>query len=602
MIRLSILSVITGVVGGLSAIVFRQMISLVFFLFFVFPMQLLGIPFPLLLIISPTLGGLIVGIMATKISVEARGHGIPEVINTVATKKGDFKLKVPVAKLIASSVTIGTGGAAGREGPIALISGGFGSTLGQKLHLTTEEKRDLIIAGVAAGISATFNAPIGGILFSIEVIRRDNKASPIIPLIISSVIGAGIGIIFLGQAPSFDFPTESKYAINTINVVSFIILGLIAGLVSLIWIKAFYLIEDSFEAIKISNVLKTTIGGLLTGLIQLLLWLYGLPLFFWLNLSPDLGTDSIETINLAFSSKITLEIALVLAIIGIIITSFTLGSGGSGGIFAPTLFLGVMVGSVVGLIFSLFPEAISLPSVALLAVLGMASVFAGSARAPITAIIMTAEMIGDYQFIIPLMFAVSTAFIISRIFYKDDIFTTKLKRRGIKFTDEYDVFDDINVQEIMISEEDIIKVKEKDRLEKVIRIMEESGHTGFPVTDEDNNLIGIITEHDINSFFNSGKELTEAYVGDICSRNVVSVTAQCPISMALSIMAGRKINRIPIINGDKQLRGWITRSDIFRIYLKNRHLDVQEKLEKELFENPFVLQMLNNPKTKESTE
>ena len=143
----------------------------------------------------------------------------------------------------------------------------------------------------------------------------------------------------------------------------------------------------------------------------------------------------------------------------------------------------------------------------------------------------------------------------------------------------------------MVSAKDVLKVHEKDRLEKVLQLLSQSGHTGFPVVDEDNKLIGIITEHDIQNFFKSGKNLAEANVGDICSRNVVTLLEHCPVSMVISVLAGRKINRLPIVDKNKYLKGWVTRSDVIKIYLKHRHLEEQDKFERELFENPFVLEL-----------
>ncbi len=237
--RLSVLAVIVGILGGLSTIVFRFLTILVFTLFYYVPYQF-GIPFELLLLIIPALGGLLVGLIAYKITNDATGHGIPEIIETVAYKNGNFKYSVPFAKMIASSITLGSGGAAGKEGPICQVGGGFGSIIGQIFNLTAEEKKDLVISGAAAGLSAVFNAPLGAILFAIEIIRRDNKSPPLIPLIISSVIGAAIGIIaFQTQQPFLDFPPLNEININGYTLLIFIILGLIAGLFSLFWIKFF---------------------------------------------------------------------------------------------------------------------------------------------------------------------------------------------------------------------------------------------------------------------------------------------------------------------------------------------------------------------------
>lgn len=587
-LRLTILSILIGVIGGLSAVVFRYLIILVFELTYIIPNVFLHIPYWILLLIIPPLGGIIVGIITQKVSIETKGHGIPEIINAVSMNRGNIHFKVPIAKMIASSITIGAGGSAGREGPIAQISGGFGSNLGCFLHLTTDERRDLILSGVASGISATFNAPLGGVLFALEVIRRDKKAPPLIPMIVSSVVGSTIGIIFLGKSPAFVFPSDLSF-INVGNVPIFIVLGLLIGICSVLWIKGFYLIEDLFDKIRLPNSFVAGLGAFLVGLIQILLLVANslsetlkFPLLFWLPLPADFGIDAITAIDMAFDRKLILEIAIMLLILSFLATSFTLGSGGSGGIYTPTLFLGVMSGTIFGLLIEPYTGL----DIAVMAVLGMAAFFGGSARAPFTAIIMTAEIVGDYLLIIPLMFAVSASWIMSSILYEHDIFIVKLVRRGVRPHKSFDLFHDVLVEEVMIK--NVIKVHPKDRLERVILLMHESGHTGFPVTEEKSDLLsGIITEHDVEHFMQAKKPTQDWVVGDLCSKNAISVLAGCPLSTALKIMAGRGINRLPVVTNDHRLIGWLTRSDIMRTYLKLQQNQNLKDFEDQMFESDF---------------
>lgn len=589
-LRLTILSVIIGAIGGLSAVIFRISIEVVFTITFVIPYSYFKVPYWILLLIIPGIGGILVGLITQNVSIETKGHGIPEIIDAVSMKRAQINFRVPIAKMVASAITLGVGGSAGREGPIAQISGGFGSNLGKFFHLTTDEKRDLILSGVASGISATFNTPLGGVLFALEVIRRDKKATPIIPLIVSSVVGSTIGIVFLGKSPSFKFPTNLSFN-NVENIPIFILLGLIIGVISVIWILSFYFIEDIFERVKFPNYVVAGFGAFLVGIIQLFLLISNdyreidFPLLFWLpldKLGPDLGIDAIHAIDLAFGREMQLDVAIVLLILSFLATSITLGSGGSGGIFTPTLFLGVMVGTIFGLVLEPFINV----DVAVLAVLGMAAFFAGSARAPFTAIIMTAEMVGDYLLIIPLMFVVSSSWIISSILYKRDIFIEKLFRRGVQPQSQYDIFQDIQVDEIM--QKKVIGVHPKDRLERVIQLMNESGHTGFPVTDEiSNELVGIITEHDVEHFLHSKQAAQGWAVSDVCTKHVVSVLSGCPLSTAFKIMAGRDINRLPVVSIDHILIGWITRSDIMRTYLHIQQSQLHRDFEENLFESDF---------------
>lgn len=591
--RLTILSVVIGVIGGLSAVVFRFLIETVFQITFVFPHFVFGVPYLVLLLLVPACGGLIVGYITQYVSVETKGHGIPEIVDAVAMKRGNIGFKVPIAKMIASAITLGVGGSAGKEGPIAQISGGFGSNIGKFLHLTTEEKRDLILSGVASGISATFNAPLGGVLFAIEIIRRDKKSPPLIPLIVSSVVGSTIGKMFLypDGAYLFDLNNKSLNFTNPGNIPIFIILGIIVGVLSVVWIKGFYFIESLFDKIKLPDSFVAAFGAFLVGLIQILLYLLdsaysqiGFPLLFWLRLrvlNHELGVDAVEAINNAFNGHMLLIVAIVMLVLSFFATSFTLGSGGSGGIFTPTLLLGVLVGTIFGLVL----QPILGIDVAVLAILGMAGFFGGAARAPFTAVIMTAEMVGDYLIVIPLMFAVSTSWIISSLLYKNDIFLEKLVRRGVRLESEYDIFADVLVDEVMITKIDT--VHPKDRLEQVIQLMHQNNHTGFPVIDEDNKLVGIITQSDIDALMSQKSETQNWIVLDACTKSVISVLSGCPLSTAFKIMASRGINRLPVINTEQILIGWITRSDIMRAYLKLQQHQNLKDFEDKIFESDY---------------
>lgn len=590
--RLVFLSVLIGVIGGLSAVAFRLLIEIVFRLTFEIPHSVFNIPYWVLLLIVPALGGVAVGFITQNVSNEAKGHGIPEIVDAVSMKRANIDFKVPVAKMIASAITLGVGGSAGREGPIAQISGGFGSNLGRFFHLTTDEKRDLILSGVAAGISATFNTPLGGVLFALEVIRRDKKAPSLISLIVSSVIGSTIGIIFLGRSPSFKFPTNLSFQ-NVSNVPIFILLGLIIGVFSVVWIKGFYFIEDLFEKIKLPDYFVAGLGAFLVGFIQLFLLVSNFyrdidknfPLLFWLpldKLGPDLGIDAISAIDMAFNRQMILEVAIVLLILSFFATSITLGSGGSGGIFTPTLFLGVMMGTIFGLVLEPYTGI----DVAVMAVLGMAAFFAGSARAPFTAIIMTAEMVGDYLLIIPLMFVVSSSWIISSIIYKRDIFIEKLYRRGVQPKAQFDIFQDVLVDEIMSKK--VFQVHPKDRMERVVQLMNETGHTGYPVTDEiTGELLGLITQHDVEHFLRTKQGSKSWAISDVCTKHVISVLEGCPLSTAFKIMAGRSVNRLPVVNTDHILVGWLTRSDIMRTYLLLQQNQGLQDFEDQIFESDF---------------
>ncbi len=564
-LQLLFLSTLVGIIGGLGAVMFRLLIKLVNLTLVKFPNTISSDFNPLIIVLAPTVGGLIVGAIVYFGAREAKGHGVPEIIQSVNIDDGKMRWRVPFVKILASAITIGSGGSAGREGPIAQIGGGFASVLAQKFHLSKDDSKTLVIAGVSAGISATFNAPLGGVLFGYEVIRRDRKTFSILPLIISSVVGTTIGEIFLGTDPAFNFPFYT--ANNSFrNIFLFTLLGISMGFFAVLWVRSFYIIEELLEKIPISPILLAGFGGMMVGLIELKI--------------PEVNGISYDPIDDAFALKFALQTLIILALAKILATSLSIGSGGSGGVFAPTLFQGVMLGSFFGLI--LVDLGYSDVPVNVFALLGMAALFAGSARAPLTAIIMTSEMVNDFELIIPLMFAVISSWLISGIFLSEDIYTLKIKKRGIDFTPSIDILDEIPVSEVMVKQP--ISVSPKDRIEYIIELMEKTGHTGYPVVFN-GELIGVITEHDVDKAL-SHVEMQNWIVSEICTKNVFYTIQEHPLSLAFAKMAKKNVNRLPVVthNNPNQLVGWITRSDIMRIYLQKKSFNKTEEFEYQLLE------------------
>ncbi|MFX0095407.1 MAG: chloride channel protein, partial [Candidatus Hodarchaeota archaeon] len=518
LVRLNILAVLVGIVGGVGSWVFRLAINLIYEFFFLIPQRLLsniglsqfcGITF----LLAPVLGGLIVGFFTSRVSKETKGHGVPEVLEAVVLHDGRMNLKVPFIKILASATTIGSGGSAGREGPIAQIGAGFASLVGQWLDLNPQEIRTLVVSGVCAGISATFNAPIGGALFGLEVVRRESSLNLFIPLIVSSVVGTVIGQILLGTNPAFEnFPMLEFH--NPALIPLFLVLGLMAGIGSAFWIKIFYKSEDIMEGLfkkfKIPELFHPAIGGFCVGLILLITFLLtgnaaytdGTKTFPLWEAFTIMGRTYIP-MDLVFSGFLTsgvlmsvLFLLITLFILKMLATIFTVGTGGSGGVFAPTLFLGVMLGAIFGVIARDIFQ-ISGVNVTVFALLGMAAFFAGTGRAPLTAIIMTAEMTNDYFLAIPLMFVVAISWLVSGKLEHEDIYVRKLTRRGVKIQEHpLDILETIKVSEIMTPREELVIIDLKSRLETVLEIVRETKHEGFPVFDQ-NQFIGVITLHDV---------------------------------------------------------------------------------------------------------
>lgn len=589
LVKLNILAILVGIVGGIGSWIFRLTIDIIYQIFFVIPTKFIDnigfseiswLPF----LLSPILGGIIVGFFTTHVSQETKGHGVPEVLESVALNNGKMNLRVPFIKIIASATTIGTGGSAGREGPIAQIGAGFASFLGQKLDLSPKELRTLVVSGVAAGIAATFNAPIGGALFALEVLLGESGTTTLfIPIIIAGVVGVVVGQLLLGTNPAFiGFPLL-EYS-DQFLIPIFIILGLICGIGSALWIKFFYKAEDVIEntnsKFKIPALLQPAVGGLFVGLILLITYfIEGDQWETYTTMGRTyLPMDAIFHGELLQGTvEQILSVLIILFILKALATVFTIGSGGSGGVFAPTLFLGVILGAIFGVLVDNAFHLTNIP-IALLALLGMAAFFAGTGRAPLTAIIMTAEMTEDYFLAIPLMIVVSISWLVSILIENENIYSLKLIRRGVILKEtRLDILEDIKVREAMTPSEKIVSVDSKTRLEAVMEIIRKKGHEGYPVIEQ-GQLIGVITLSDIQSaIYESPKDWNVFDVLLKKESHIICVDKNSSLMQAVQIMEKKEISRLPVIDKSvskkgefPKLVGWLTHHDITRAYISSK--------------------------------
>lgn len=586
LVRLNLLAILVGIVGGIGSWVFRLSILLLYSIFFLAPIEVMNnfgfsyiswLPF----LLAPIIGGTIVGLLTSRVSKETKGHGVPEVLESVALHNGRMRLRIPFIKIIASATTIGSGGSAGREGPIAQIGAGFASLLGQKLGLNPKEMRTLVVAGVAAGIAATFNAPIGGSLFALEVLIREGGVTALfIPVIVAAVVGVVVGQLLLGTEPAFlGFPPLEYHDPYLIPL--FVIIGFTCGIGSALWIKFFYksedVIEQTFEKFKVPNFLQPALGGLFIGItLVLMLFVFGEKWESYTIMGRTyLPMEGIFDGSLTTGSiTLVLFILISLLILKVVSTVFTIGTGGSGGVFAPTLFIGVMLGAI----FSIFVDYIIVIAnvpIALFALLGMAAFFAGTGRAPLTAIIMTAEMTEDYFLTIPLMFVVTISWLVSVHLEKSDIYTLKLLRRGVKLEEPMgDILEAITVEHAMIPRDKIIAVDTKTRLEKVMELVRTTRHEGFPVVEKD-ILLGIITLSDVqDALHGSPKDWNVFDVLITKNRPLICIDKDTSLTQAIHIMETKDVSRLPVIkrcdDGQSKLIGWLTKHDITRLYIAEK--------------------------------
>lgn len=392
------LLLVSGVAGGLGAVLFRALIKLNE-LFFRTTLLGFGIP----IIFLPVLGGLIVGPIIYKYASEAWGHGVPEVMEALRSRGGKIRTRVAVVKILASSVTIGSGGSAGREGPIAQIGASISSVVGQLFHLDQRSLKLMVMAGASAGISGTFKAPIGGALFGLEVLNGEIRTTDLIVMALSSIVGYIVSVALLGPVSIF---TANDIVFQDVDMPFYALLGVIGGFASYFWTRALYGVEDLFAKFKVQRKwFSPFLGGWVVG---------GIGLFF-----PNTLFLGYSYINSFFAGNIGLKYTTSLVIFFLMLflakmgtSAFTIGSGGSGGVFSPSLFMGAMLGAMFGLgIDALFPTiSVGYRSFALV---GMAVIFAGSAKAPLMSTIIVAEMSRNFTLLPALFVACIISYLIS---------------------------------------------------------------------------------------------------------------------------------------------------------------------------------------------
>ena len=354
----------------------------------------------------PALGGLIYGPLIYFFAREAKGHGVPEVMLAVAQRGGRIRPVVAVVKSLASALCIGSGGSVGREGPIVQIGSALGSTVGQALRMSDDRVRTLVACGAAGGIAATFNAPIAGVFFALEVILGEFTTRAFGVVVISSVTAAVIGRAAFGDVPSFPVPAYELVNVGEFGL--YALLAVLAGVIGIVFTRTLYAFEDFFDGIRMPEYLKPVPGGLCLGLIGVFL--------------PQVFGVGYQAMSQALSGEYALGLLVILLAAKIVAVSLTIGSGGSGGVFAPSLFIGAMLGTAFGTAANALLPGFTAPPGAY-GLVGMAAVFTGAARAPITAVIILFELTGDYRIILPLMLAVVLSTLVSEALSRDTIYT-----------------------------------------------------------------------------------------------------------------------------------------------------------------------------------
>jgi len=548
-----LISIVIGILAGIFSWLFRLLIGVIHNIAFLgqFSTQYdanihtLGSYLGWLIIFSPVLGGLIVVYLIKNFAPQAKGHGVPEVMHAIYHKRGIIPGNVSIVKAFASAITIGTGGSLGREGPIVQISAAFSSFIGKIAHLSVSQRNLMIACGASSGIAATFNAPLGGILFAIELLLVTINSRTILPVAISTVISANIGQYLIGNEPAFSIPeiihiTENSNIYSTLLAIP---LGALIGLFAIVFIKSIYFSEDLFESLPYNDYIKHIIGTFILGV-----------MFYTIYI--QIGHYYVQGVGYATIQDVLMNIItnpgllLFLLIAKLLATSLTIGSGGSGGVFSPSLFLGAVFGALFGNIVNLlFPELGINPIIFVIS--GMAAMVSGTTSAPLTAAIIVYEMTLDYNAILAIMTAVSVAYAVRRHFMKADIYTLKLNRRGDYIPEEliadlksYIVVDDSaskNVQ--FLSDKDNIAwdhdfscLIENNKVVKIINLGKQNKDHNLTISsmEKEHYIIlnaGITVTEAVNQFYQNNCEVAlvshngssdkEAVVGVVTSAHLL---------------------------------------------------------------------------------
>ena len=555
-LRLTLLAILIGFVAGLASILFKFMIHFFQNQFWRAESILEGVaqqPW-FLTILIPTLGGLIISPIIFYGAKEAKGHGVPEIMEALIFRGGRIPNRVAAVKALASSICIASGGSSGREGPIVQVSASLASTIGKFFKVKERGLKTLVAAGAGAGIGATFNAPIAGALFAVEVILGEFGVYSFSPIIIASVISTMTSRFITGE--NFSAFTVPKYTLSSLwEIGPYVLLGIICGAVAILFIQVLYFLEEKFETLKVHPLIKPAMGGLLVGVIGLKF--------------PQIFGVSYETMDAGLTNQMGLWLAFVLIFAKILGTSLTLGSGGSGGIFAPSLFLGAMTGNVVGTFFkNIFQNSMSSPdafSPGAFSLVGMGAVVAGATHAPITAIVIIFELTNDYKIILPLMLSCIIASLMTVGIHKQSIYTLKLKRRGILFSEgrEVNILRSLRAKDFASQDYQIFLNTE--HVGRIIDSVISGKHHTFQIIDADSNYIGCFSLNQMKKLVLDKDLLDSLLIAEDLAVPGISIDYEDNLEQAMKIFGQEDISEITLLKENKFV-GVIKQKDVIEAY------------------------------------
>ncbi len=552
-LTLYLLAIAVGILGGYGAILFRLLIKGFQLIFYQNSSDFLSfahkVPFYLKVLI-PATGGLLVGLIVRWGTEKARGHGVPELIEAVVLRGGRISWRTAAARVSAAAVTIGSGGSVGREGPIIHIGSFLGSAVAQLMRLTRDRERILMSCGAAAGISATFHAPIAGMLFAVEVLLGDFSLGTFSPIILASVTAAVISGFHLGDFPAFIAPSFQIVSFWEYGL--YPLLGILCGLVAVGFTTSLYFCEDRFSNLPVPAWVRPAIGGMLLGSMLMVM--------------PEVFGVGYGAINNALMNKMSLALMGALIFGKILATSVSLGSGSTGGILAPSLFVGVMTGGTFGwLVGEVLPE---LSAVSNYALVGMGALLAGTTHAPVTAILLIFELSGSYHIVLPLLMACILSTITASLLKRGSIYSLKLLRRGVEISHgrEQTILKRITVRDVMVS--DVKSVLESAPMVKVVDLFRTFNLSCLSVVNHEGELVGMISFHDIAGAA-SEEEMSYLLIArDMADTEVDTVVPTDTLDKVLEKMEAEKVGQLPVVaeDGSGKLMGLVVERDVINAY------------------------------------
>ena len=532
----------------------------------------------ILVLLGPAAGGLITGILIKLLNTEGVGPGVTSVIYAVQRKKGRLSWRIGLRKWLASTATIASGGSAGAEGPIVTIGAVVGSTIAKILGTGSQHTGTLLGCGAAAGLASVFNAPIAGIFFVMEILLRDFSMKTFTPIVIAAVVSSATTQGILGDAALFEVGEGffgDGLAFSVTQIPTYLVLGLACGLLGAFFVRSLDLSERFFSALSVPIYVRPFIGALLLGVLGFtVFWLTSsdtVPKFYGNGypmidsiINPSTYFTNVQDSILKDAAPLLLGLA-GLALIKLVATSITVGSGGAGGLFAPSLFIGAATGGCIGYMvhyFGWFPNT----SPAYFALVGMAAMVAATTHAPLTAILIVYEVTQSYDVILPLMFAAVVSTVVARFVCKDSVYTFKLSRMGVRMgaLSDLTVLRRLTPEDVLINQASI--VKQTDSAQTLVDLMETTGTSDFVVVDEHDKYCGMVTASDLRAALVYREAIPLLQVSELQRSDLPTVSNDETLDVVLDKFSRSDVQSLVLVKMHGEISGLITRANLMKRY------------------------------------